>query len=104
MYLPGEGTKGNPYIIEGLNITGSTGILLLIEDTTVYFRIQNNIINGVTGASDGIYLSNVTNGLIKNNIVTNCKVGIQLSSAEHLIITGNTVSYCLFTGISLHDH
>jgi parallel beta-helix repeat protein len=43
--FPGTGTINDPYVIEGYNITSSTGPLIQIENTTKYFQLNNNILN-----------------------------------------------------------
>ena len=79
--FPGEGSPSNPYVIEGLNITANK-TLIHIEETTVYFSIRNNLLNGLTGEHDGIYLKHVTHGTIDSNIISNCKNGINLHASE----------------------
>ena len=64
----GDGSESHPYSITNLNITNSTTIypLLSISDTDVYFNITNSLFDG---GLYGIFLDNVTNGLILNNLV-----------------------------------
>ena len=67
----GEGNETHPYIIEGLNITSATENLIHIENTTAHFVIQNCMLNETSKSFNGIYLNNVTNGTISNNIIHN---------------------------------
>ncbi len=72
----GSGTLLNPYIIEGWNITGFTGLPAIeIRNTTSYFIIQNVYLK-----SDqyGIYLHNVTNGLVQNSTLVSNRYGVRL--------------------------
>jgi len=67
---PGNGTVNNPFIIEGLNITGPSGNNLIdIKNTDVYFQINNSFLSGGYRA---ISLDKVENGLISNNSISNC--------------------------------
>jgi len=97
--FPGNGNSSNPYIIAGLNITSSTKTLIQIQDTTVYFRIQDNLLNGLLGKNMGINLSNVVNGIIDSNFISNFDRGIILSKVVHGRVDSNIFSNC-FVGIS----
>ncbi len=114
----GDGSSGNPYIIDGLDIDvdGAAGHCINIINTRVNFTISNCILKGAnTSASAGVNLKNVTNGvligntlsysqqaiyvnhssfiLIKNNTVTDCYYSIQMLSSSDNIIAGNNVSF-----------
>jgi len=105
--FPGAGTKENPYIIAGLNITNKAHPLIYIKQTTLHFQIQNNFLNGLTSGvrptrkppsydfiDVGIMLEKVTHGTIDNNIVINCgRNGIYLGDSHGNIIANNTFSY-----------
>jgi DNA-binding MarR family transcriptional regulator len=67
----GEGTIANPIIIEGYTITAVEGPLISISDTTFYFSIRNNLLNGSNAATEGINFYNVQHGTIENNIICN---------------------------------
>ena len=99
----GEGSLSNPYVIEGLNITSTTQTLIKITDTTVYFCIRNNFLNGLTDTDAGISLHRVTHGTIDNNIVTNCASGIFLWRSKNTIVSHNTVSNSTRGGILLDE-
>jgi len=101
--FPGEGTQENPFIIEGLNITGSTGRLIEIEDTTAYFCIQNNLLDGLVGENIGLYLMRVTHGTIETNIITNCDIGIRVYSSKNITLSSNTIINCELWGIYLRS-
>ncbi|MFQ6123223.1 MAG: nitrous oxide reductase family maturation protein NosD [Candidatus Heimdallarchaeota archaeon] len=109
--FPGEGTPSDPYIIEGLNITNATETqnLITIHDTTAYFLIRNNLLNGTRHMKSyttresygyGIYLYNAVHGTIDTNIITNCSYGIFLhwnsrATVAHNIVSNNTVGIYL---------
>ncbi|MFX0196103.1 MAG: NosD domain-containing protein [Candidatus Hodarchaeota archaeon] len=109
--FPGDGSSSNPYVIESLNITSDARTLIHIENTTMYFRIQNNLLNGLINTyeiildmmhvRDGISLVHATHGTIDSNIVINCgETGISLETSEQNILSNNNVSNCGI-GISL---
>lgn len=95
---PGDGTESSPYIIDGLSIS-STGIydtLIEIRDTDVYFRISNCLL--VDGAN-GIGFSDVENGQISYNIISNTvggsngRNGIQfMGQSDNNIISDNSLN------------
>ncbi|MBI5001449.1 MAG: right-handed parallel beta-helix repeat-containing protein [Euryarchaeota archaeon] len=78
----GNGTKGNPWIIENLNLSGFVvGSCFYIGNTTEYFKIRNCSFHDASGLSAwwetgypsgsgrGLVLYNVQNGIIENNYI-----------------------------------
>ncbi|MBI5001691.1 MAG: right-handed parallel beta-helix repeat-containing protein [Euryarchaeota archaeon] len=122
----GDGTQGNPYIIQGYNIQTNTSHGIHIESTTVYFIIRDT--NVTMGSAShqyyGIYLKSVQNGIISNcsftwvvtgiylnlstniniskNYFTNNTYGIQLFSSSTNVIVDNDVSQSAYEGIWLN--
>ncbi len=123
----GSGTLNDPYIIENWIITGSssgnTGIVIgeevttrsgaggiYIENTAAYFVIRNCTVENSgdpahNGYYNGIYLSNVKNGILSNNTCSsNNGDGIHLSSSNHNVLDNNNCSNNInFNGISLES-
>jgi parallel beta-helix repeat protein len=100
--FPGSGIYSDPYIIEGYQIATSTTTLIHIQDTTAFFIIRNNLLDGVTGSNDGIYFRNVTHGTIDNNIIHSSDSGICLYlSSNSNTIWNNTISNNTVDGILL---
>ncbi|MFX1514654.1 MAG: right-handed parallel beta-helix repeat-containing protein, partial [Promethearchaeota archaeon] len=88
----GSGTLNDPYRIEGLNITASNGDLISISDTTAYFRIKDNFLNGLNGEHSGIFLTNIINGKIENNLIYNNGFdGIFLDNSKNNAFINNTI-------------
>jgi parallel beta-helix repeat protein len=100
--VAGSGTASEPYIIKNWAIIGyssgdESGHAIWIQDTTAYFIIRNCSLQGATvsrGAmtiySDGIFLSNVTNGKIENCTCSNSGfAGIEISNSSNNILTNN---------------
>jgi parallel beta-helix repeat protein len=107
---PGDGSQGNPYIIDGYDIDGQGGTYCIwIENTDVWFVIRNcNLWNATSDASEpwgtGISLKNVTNGTLANNHCSSNSRGILLySSSNYNNITNNNCSGNSYYGISLYS-
>jgi len=83
----GNGTYTEPYIIEDLIING-----ILIEDSDVYFRIENCTIYNSYWRYGGILLTNVSNSQLINNNSTSHYRGISLSLSKNNTISGNTIN------------
>ncbi|MHA1452860.1 MAG: right-handed parallel beta-helix repeat-containing protein, partial [Promethearchaeota archaeon] len=97
----GDGSESFPYSIDNLNITNSTTAypLLSITDTDVYFNITNSLF---VGGLYCIYLDNVTNGLIYNNIIKDSSdAGALIVGSYDLNLTNNDVSSAADQGIYL---
>ncbi|MHA1961554.1 MAG: NosD domain-containing protein [Candidatus Thorarchaeota archaeon] len=88
---PGNGTEGNPYRIEGLNIT-TDSVCVNITGTSAFFVIQDCLF--ASSSNDdyyGVYLVNVSNGVIKDNIVTMVDTGIYISIGKSIVTENNTI-------------
>ncbi|MFX0051436.1 MAG: nitrous oxide reductase family maturation protein NosD [Candidatus Hodarchaeota archaeon] len=91
--FPGSGTIDDPYRIEGFNITASDENSILITDTSAYFCVRSNFLNGLSLAISGIELHMVTHGTIGNNVITEyLGNGIALSLSNNNTIVNNTVT------------
>jgi parallel beta-helix repeat protein len=99
----GDGSISNPFLIDGYNITTSSSNLIHIQDTTAYFIISNNLLNGINGSFDGIFFSNVMNGNVSNNLISNCMSGIALKSSSINNFLNNTIDSNVGDGIHLED-
>ncbi|UCG70395.1 MAG: right-handed parallel beta-helix repeat-containing protein, partial [Thermoplasmata archaeon] len=86
---PGDGTEGNPYVIEGYEISSSSHYGIDISSTNVHFVIKDNKINSGSWSSTGIFLNSVENGKISDCIFENHSNGIYLWAANKIIITNN---------------
>jgi parallel beta-helix repeat protein len=107
----GDGTQGNPYIIEGYDINGNGGTYCIwIENTDVWFVIRNCKVWNATGTASepygtGIYLKNVQHGKLENNDCSgNSADGIYLYSSSNNSILNNTCSSNSDDGIDLYSY
>ncbi len=97
---PGNGTEGNPYIIEGYEIDGTGhGYCIFIGNTTVHFELRDNYLHNASGKSSvryfrdaGIYLHNAANALIEDNTALNNHNGIYFHFSKGNAIVGNIAS------------
>jgi len=93
----GTGTYSNPYIIEDLIIDGGgSGSCIHIENSDVFFRIENCTIynSGVDYyyIDAGVKLYNVSNGFIKKNTITNNNAGIIVSGTNNTIFQNTIIN------------
>jgi len=96
----GDGTEGNPYVIEDyiitINYSDQHGID--IQNTNVYFIIQNiTVISNYAFDKSGYYLYNVKNGELRNNTATGIDshhffYGFHLQNSTNNILTGNNAN------------
>jgi parallel beta-helix repeat protein len=91
---PGDGTEGNPYIIEGYEINASSTHGIEIKSTTYSFIIWNSSIKDgekIFYGNYGIFLYNVTDGKIENCTIKNNRIGIFLDQTKKIIINDNKI-------------
>ena len=99
----GNGTYSDPYVIEDLVIDGEdSGSCILIENSDVYFKIENcSVYNSGGSPTAGILLNYTDNGFLIDNDCSNNYIGIYLFYSYNNTISGNTVSYNTECGIYL---
>jgi parallel beta-helix repeat protein/VCBS repeat-containing protein len=105
----GNGTQGNPWIIENYDINGTGyGYCIYIGNTTDYFEVRNCYLHEASGNpalyfwDSGMVLYNAQNGRIANNTASsNSNYGILLETSSGNIITNNTASSNTQYGIAL---
>lgn len=91
--IAGNGTKENPYIIEGWEINASNTDGIRIENTDAYFIIRNcYIYGGKKNYNDGINFYNVKNGGIENVICKENYVGIRLYESSLNKISNSSIN------------
>jgi parallel beta-helix repeat protein len=98
---PGSGTPLDPYIIEGYSINATKAEdAISISNTNVSFEVRGNYLYN---ASTGVDLDNVTNGVIRDNIILNNDDGILIwhSSNGNNTILRNKISHDSWDGICI---
>lgn len=88
----GNGLPQNPYIIDGLDIdlAATPGHCISISNTQAHFVIRNSNLTGASvNPGAGIYLNNVTNGLLINNTCTSNNYGIYLEDSLFNTVSDN---------------
>ena len=104
----GQGIPSDPYVIEDLEIdAGGLGSCIWVENTDVYFKIENCTVYNSGGdppdPNAGIRLSYVNNSqLIDNNCSSN-ENGIILYESNKNNISGNTANDNHYYGIKLDE-
>ncbi|MHA1320894.1 MAG: right-handed parallel beta-helix repeat-containing protein [Promethearchaeota archaeon] len=100
----GNGTYSEPYVIEDLVIdANNTGSGILIENSDVYFKIENCTLLNSGYSGSGILLSYVNNSQLINNNCSSDFVGILLRYCNNNTISGNIARNNLWRGINLFD-
>jgi parallel beta-helix repeat protein len=85
----GSGTASDSYIIENWTISPSSVNSIDVRNTTLHFIIRNCLIED---GNDGIFLDNVVNAKIENNICRKNYIGVDLWSSDNITIFGNNSS------------
>ncbi len=97
----GDGSPGNPYIIEGYDINGSGyGYCIYIGNTTEHFVLRDSYLHEASGVTSypyffdtGIIMYSVQNGTITNNTaISNNKNGMLIHMGLSNTIINNTIS------------
>ncbi len=98
---PGDGTKGNPYIIEGYMITDDFSSIT-IYPTSVYFIIRGCVLTGL--GHWGIRLNGVAHGIIEDcSIYGKDNDGMYISYATDVLITDCLVYSNEDNGVLIRD-
>ncbi|MFW9887075.1 MAG: NosD domain-containing protein [Candidatus Thorarchaeota archaeon] len=90
---PGEGTKDNPFIIEGLHIMSNIYCIKIVG-TSSYFVIRNCFLENKDAVVDGkgIEMERVSNGVIEDCIVGGMSTGISLLKVQNMNVTSSQIS------------
>ncbi|MFX1496308.1 MAG: nitrous oxide reductase family maturation protein NosD [Promethearchaeota archaeon] len=87
----GNGTYSEPYVIEDLEInSGESGTCILIENSDVYFKIENcTLTAGFPYPNSGIHLNNVIEGYLVINYCIFSANGFYLENCNNITMSGN---------------
>ncbi len=87
----GNGSPSSPIIIQNLSVSASSGIILQISNTDLYFIIRNCHFLGIDHDQDGMKLINVQNGHLERNLIQKCKYPFNFQNCQKVNFTENTV-------------
>ncbi|MEM3445178.1 MAG: right-handed parallel beta-helix repeat-containing protein [Thermoplasmata archaeon] len=96
--VSGSGTQSDPYIIEGWEIDAQGGSYCIwVENTTAHFVIRNCTARNTTGGPtppyySGILLTNLTNGVVEGNNLTQNYIAIGIGNSNNVTIKNNEIS------------
>jgi len=102
----GNGTAGNPFIIQGWDIDASAaaiGVGLAVSNTTSHLVIRNVNVHSGLSSNLGIGLINVTNCTVENSRSNDNVAGIAAMMCNHIVIQNNTVDDNQMEGILIFD-
>jgi parallel beta-helix repeat protein len=86
----GSGISTDPYVIRGWDINASLVNEITVANTAAYFTIDSvRVQDGIRG----IFLTNVTHGLIQNSDIEWNQIGVLLESSPNNTISNNFVSH-----------
>ncbi len=104
-WLKGNGSWGNPYIIENVTINANDGgFCIRIEHSSAYFIIRNcTLYNADTGNGDLMRLDDVNNGTIFNNTGYDSRYGFMFEDCDNLTIEDNIIHTITHYGIQLDE-
>ena len=94
-WATGNGTEGNPYIIEGIHVTNENQTAHISIEKAEYFIIRNVTVSNYAKPYGhhifaGIYIGKGEYGLIDNVTIINCSHGISLAEAKDSIKITNS--------------
>ncbi len=127
---PGDGSEGNPYVIEGYEINGTGyGYGIYVGNTTVHFVVRGCYVHNASGTvyhgreyntrgddenykslelynprDSGLCLYNAQNGRLEgNNLFRNRGNGIRIYTSNNNIITKNVILNSSYAAIGIYD-
>jgi hypothetical protein len=96
--VSGDGTSGDPYIIEGWEIAfNNSGTCITVVETSKYFVIRDV---RLVGAKTAVRLTMLTHARVTGAVIENCTVGISASYTDLSRVDNNLIANCSI-GISL---
>ena len=104
-WCTGVGTENDPYIIESVYIDGlGSQTCITVQNSDLYFTVNNSIFVNTEYSSVGLRLINITNGELRNNTFSNHQFrGAELFNVNNSLIVENYINDNTNYGIEL-DH
>ena len=96
----GDGSAGNPWVIENYEIDGTGyGYCIYIGNTTEYFVVRDCLLHNASGINDlnfywnsGLALYRAQNGEIANCTVVNCEFGMSINMESNNILVHENIA------------
>lgn len=101
----GSGTQSHPYVIAGWKITPSdlvdqqTGAAIRIENTKAFFLIRDITIDLEGLDATGVFLMNVTSGILEASDIAGCTLGAYLVGSSNVTVKENTFHESVESGV-----
>jgi parallel beta-helix repeat protein len=100
-HWPGAGTEGNPFVITGYSFNQDTQPIR-IWNTDVYWIVAGNLMTGTPGSAQcGPWVEECSNGAITDNEIYNRHSGMYISNVDNLVISNNLIHDCSGNGIEV---
>ncbi len=96
----GTGTEADPIVISGYRIVDNRHMFRIIN-TNLFFEFRDNLLDGINGDWCGLYLANVTNGNVSNNIVRNSAIALHMLQIYNCTLESNVLYDNYYDGIVL---
>lgn len=98
----GSGTLGDPFMIEGWEISGFPEYGIHVYGTTAHFIIRDVYVHSGPGNWYAVYLNGAANAHIWNSTITTSDIGIRIRNCENVTLVDNDVSQILGSGLSVY--
>lgn len=96
----GSGSAMDPIVISGYRITDNRHLFRIVN-TDLHFIFTNNFLDGISGDWCGLYLANVTNGMVSGNIVRNAAIALHMVQIYNCTLEANVIYDNFYDGIVL---
>ncbi len=81
----GQGTPANPYVIEGWDITSTSGDAVRVQNTNAHFVIRD--VRAQSSRNAAVFLYNVENGTIENLTAHDSDMGVFVAESRDITMT-----------------
>ena len=101
----GDGTSGNPYIIEGWEISAANANGIEVLNVDAHFVIRNCVIHdGIANKKCGIRFNNTQHATIENNNCSFNRMGVGIFYSSNNTIQHNILSFNSKTGLTMCEY
>ncbi len=110
-FLQGNGTPGDPYIIDYFAIDAKgAGNAIMVKDVTYHVVIRNNVLHNATHedeelrGGDGIRLYRVSGAVVENNTIYDVYYGISLRYGSNITVRNNRIWSVEVYGLNIYKN